>query len=349
MTLLNPDLPSRVPMNAVAALPPASEAGSLGISQLKRTWARAMAVQQGRPLEINKHDRHVDYLVIHACGLGLEQTMDYLGRQKPSFEEFERWIVATTGGIAPAQVARINAAVAGAEYPDDIKRWLAEIEASSPVLIADDLAFWHEHGYVVLHDAVSSASREAAAQAIWDHLGARPNDPESWYQSRDHGIMVQYFQHAAFEANRRSPRIHKAFAQLWGTADLWVTTDRVGFNVPEREGWKFPGPHLHWDVSVKTPIPFGTAGILYLTDTPPEQGALTVVPGFQRWGEDWLKSLPPGTNPRDQDMHALGARPIGGRAGDLIIWHQALPHGASPNRGTRPRMVQYINMFATNI
>jgi len=274
MTLLNPDVSSRGPdraMNSQAALPPASEAGSLGISQLKRLWARAMATQQRRSHAASKHDRHRDYLVIHASGLGLEQTMNYLARQAPSFEEFERWIVATTGGVAPSQIARINAAVAGAEYPDDIKRWLAAIEASSPVLSADDLAFWHEHGYVVLRDAVSSETRDAADAALWDHLGARADDPESWYRSCDHGIMVQYFQHPAFDANRRSPRIHKAFAQLWGSADLWVTTDRVGFNVPEREGRKFPGPHLHWDVSVKTPIPFGTAGILYLTDTPPSK------------------------------------------------------------------------------
>jgi hypothetical protein len=159
--------------------------------------------------------------------------------------------------------------------------------------------------------------------------------------------MVQYFQHPAFATIRRSPRIHKAFAQLWGSADLWATTDRVGFNVPEREGFMFPGPRLHWDVSVKPPIPFGTGGILYLTDTPPEQGAFTLVPGFQRWGEAWLKQLPAGANPRQQDLYALGARAIGGRAGDLIIWHQALPHGASPNRGTQPRMVQYVNMFPT--
>ncbi|MGZ0787900.1 phytanoyl-CoA dioxygenase family protein [Pseudomonas saponiphila] len=33
------------------------------------------------------------------------------------------------------------------------------------------------------------------------------------------------------------------------------------------------------------------------------------------------------------------------KAGDLIIWHHALPHGASPNRGTLPRMVQYINFY----
>jgi hypothetical protein len=336
--------------NLVAtSLAPATETGALGIYQLKRLWSRNMAAQAGRRWPTTLHDRHLDHLVIHASGLGLEQTASFLGQAAPSFEEFERWIVATTGGIAPERVARINAAVAGDDVPLETARRLAAVEASAPVLEASDLVCWQEHGYVVLHDAVTPATCEAAALALWRHLDATPDDPETWYRPNDHGIMVQYFQHPAFEAVRRSPRIHKAFAQLWGTADLWVTTDRVGFNAPEREGFMFPGPRLHWDVSVKTPIPLGTGGILYLTDTPPEQGAFTVVPGFQRWGEAWLKALPRGADPRQQDLYALGPRAIGGRAGDLVIWHQALPHGASPNRGTRPRMVQYVNMFPTRI
>jgi hypothetical protein len=334
---------------AAPSLAPATETGALGIYQLKRMWSRTMAGQQGRASPATPHDRHLDYLVINATGLGLEQTANYLGRTAPSFEEFEHWVIATTGGVSPERVARINAAVAGDDIPQETRRWLDTVAASEPVLSAADLAFWHEHGYVVLNDAVPRATYEAAAQALWDHLEARPDDPETWYTRRNNGIMVQYFQHPAFAAVRRSARIHKAFAQLWGTADLWATTDRVGFNVPERPRWTFPGPRLHWDVSVKMPIPLGTGGILYLTDTPPEQGAFILVPGFQRWGDDWLKGLPPGTNPRQQDLYALSPRAIGGRAGDLIIWHQALPHGASPNRGTRPRMVQYINMFPTRV
>ncbi|MGA2892230.1 MAG: phytanoyl-CoA dioxygenase family protein [Xanthobacteraceae bacterium] len=335
------------PPKTVPTLAPATETGALGLYQLKRLWSRAQAARLGHFSSTTMHDRHLDTLVIHASGLGLEQTAHYLGSAAPTFEEFERWIVSTTGGIAPGRVARINAAVAGDDPPADVARELAAVEAREPVLTNSDLAFFDQHGYVVLHDAVPAATREAAAQALWQHLGARPDDPQTWYRSHDHGIMVQYFQHPAFEAARRSPRIHKAFAQLYGTADLWATTDRVGFNVPEREGFKFPGPHLHWDVSVKTPIPFGTGGILYLTDTPPEQGAFTLVPGFQRWGEAWLNALPPDADPRRQDIYALGPRAIGGRAGDLVIWHQALPHGASPNRGTHPRLVQYINMFPT--
>ncbi len=334
---------------AEPTLAPATETGALGIYHLKRMWSRTMAARQGRFFPTSQHERHLDHLVIHACGLGLEQTASYLGRAAPSFEAFERWLVATNGGVAPEQVARINAAVTGDSMPEPCARWLAAVTASPPVLTAADLAHFDERGYVVLHDAVPKTVREAAAQALCAHLGADPDDPQTWYQRRDHGIMVQYFQHPAFAAIRRSPRIHKAFAQLWGTADLWTTTDRVGFNAPEREDFRFPGPHLHWDVSVKTPIPFGTGGILYLTDTPPEQGAFTLVPGFQRWGEAWLAALPAGADPRRQDLYALGPRAIGGKAGDLVIWHQALPHGASPNRGRRPRLVQYINMFPTRI
>ena len=334
----------RARASAAAPLPSATETGALGVFQLKRAWARQLARRRG-VFDNDQRDFRLDHLVFDALGIGLEQTLQYLGQTGPTFEEFERWIVATTGGVADLQVARVNAAIAGTECPDEINAWLASVEAAEPVLTADDLAFWDEHGYVVVRDAVPAGTREAATQAILDHVGARLDEPESWYGPRGPSIMVQYFQHPAFDANRRSPRLHKAFAQLWGTADLWVSTDRVGFNVPEREGWQFQGPDLHWDVSLHQPMPLGMHGILYLIDTATDQGAFTVVPGFHRRVGDWLAQLPPGADPRTQDMHALGSKPIAGRAGDLVIWHDALPHGASPNRGHMPRIVQYIRMY----
>jgi ectoine hydroxylase-related dioxygenase (phytanoyl-CoA dioxygenase family) len=337
---------SRQSTGAADPLPAATETGLLGVYQLKRAWARQLAKRQGR-FDADPRDFRRDHLVFDALGLGLEQTIQHLGLTAPSFEEFERWILATTGGVAERQVARINAAIADTEYPADIKQWLAAVAAAEPVLSADDLAFWDEHGYVILHDAVPADTREAATQAVLDHIGARLDAPDTWYRPRHRSIMVQYFQHPAFTANRRSARIHKAFAQLWGTADLWVSTDRVGFNAPERPGWPFQGPHLHWDTSLHQPMPLAMHGILYLTDTAAEQGAFTLVPGFQRRVGDWLAQLPQGADPRQQDLYALGPKPIAGRAGDLVIWHDALPHGASPNHGRMPRIVQYIRMYPT--
>jgi ectoine hydroxylase-related dioxygenase (phytanoyl-CoA dioxygenase family) len=154
---------------------------------------------------------------------------------------------------------------------------------------------------------------------------------------------VQLFQHPALEKNRRSARVRNAYEQLWGRKDLWVNTDRAGFNPPETELWKFPGPRLHWDVSLALPIPFGLQGILYLSDTQAHQGAFTLVPGFHNNIESWLGSLPADANPRTQDLYALGTYPVVANAGDFIIWHHALPHGSSPNTSAVPRIVQYIN------
>jgi ectoine hydroxylase-related dioxygenase (phytanoyl-CoA dioxygenase family) len=95
-------------------------------------------------------------------------------------------------------------------------------------------------------------------------------------------------------------------------------------------------------------MPLGLQGILYLTDTAAEQGAFTCVPGFHHRLEQWLADLPPGAEPRQLDRDLLDAAiPIAGRAGDLVIWHHALPHGSRPNRTARPRLVQYISMFPT--
>ncbi len=160
---------------------------------------------------------------------------------------------------------------------------------------------------------------------------------------QDATIWLPIIHHPALDANRRSLRIRKAFAQLWGRNDIWMSVDKGGFNPPETERWKFPGPHLHWDVSLAPPVPFGMQGILYLTDTAADQGAFRCVPGFHRKLNDWLRSLPPEANPREQNLESLGAVPSRGVAGDLIIWRQELPHGSSPNRTAKPRIVQYIS------
>ena len=85
--------------------------------------------------------------------------------------------------------------------------------------------------------------------------------------------------------------------------------------------------------------------MLYLSDTDANQGAFTCVPGFHNRIEAWIRNLPPDADPKQQDLKRMGLRPIAGKAGDLIIWHSALPHGSSPNTADQPRVVQYITMF----
>jgi ectoine hydroxylase-related dioxygenase (phytanoyl-CoA dioxygenase family) len=241
------------------------------------------------------------------------------------------------------ELARLRAALAGETVPSAVGS-LDDVEGLTP----EELAFWDEYGYVVVHDAVEPLHRNAAAKAIYDFLDASPHAPDSWY-GRKFGvsIWVPLLRHPAFLANRRSPRLIKAFAQLWGREDLWATVDQGGLNPPERNGWKFPGPHVHWDVTIAPPHCFGVQGILYLTDTPAEQGAFNCIPGFHRRLDEWLRTLPAGTDPREALTREPGFVPIAGKAGDLVIWHHLLPHGSSPNRGRLPRVAQYIALRPT--
>lgn len=322
-------------------LPPSTDDSWLGVCHLHRFWARTQAQRRGARTPV---EGHLDKLLVHALGLGWEPTLQMLFSSGPDWETFQAWVLANGGEPDPERVARFNADLRGEPLPPATDAALRAVEAMPPVLGTEDLARWQDLGFVVLDQAAPAGDIHAAAQALWRHLGAAPENPESWYRADTNGIMVQLFRHPALDRIHASARIHKAFAQLWGSADLWMSTDRCGFNVPVRRDRPFPGPDLHWDVSLHLPVPFATQGILYLEDTPPEQGALTLVPGFQRRLPDWLASLPPGADPRRQDLHALGSIPVGGRAGDLVIWHQALPHGSRPNLGSRPRLVHYLDM-----
>jgi hypothetical protein len=313
----------------------------VGVPQLERLWSRIVAQRAGETTGAEHGaEWSTDTTVLRGLGLGLHETIAYL-YQMPSFDEFERWVLERNGGaIDERVVARINAAVDGTIARVDASRYDDE-----PGLSAEELAFFDEHGYVVLHDAVTAAQCRDAEDAVWEFLGMDREEPATWYgQPHGHSIWVPLLRHPALWANRRSKRVARAFSQLWQRDDLFVTVDQVGFNPPETRSWRFPGPHLHWDASFVIPMPFGVQGILYLTDTAAHQGAFTCVPGFHRRIESWLAELPRGADPQKQDLRALGAIPVAGHAGDLIIWHHALPHGSSPNRATRPRIVQYVAM-----
>lgn len=325
---------------------PSTEAGRLGVLHLKRYWEKHYLKTTKLSQETFPEEWKIDITLLAVLGLGLEQTLKYLYQHSPDFDEFENWVLQVNNGqLSASKINEFN------EYILTRNSTYKPATAGNDVLTAADIEFWNNNGYVIIREAVPLKDCESAIEAIRDFIGIDLNDPATWYQPHParQGIMVQLFQHPALEKNRQSPKIRAAYEQLWNRKDLWVNTDRAGFNPPETKDWQFPGPHLHWDVSLQLPIPFGLQGILYLSDTKANQGAFTLVPGFQNRVEAWLSSLPAGANPRTQDIHALGSMPVVANAGDFIIWHQALPHGSSPNTSSLPRIVQYINYAPLDI
>ena len=246
--------------------------GDVTVPHLQRLWSRTCANKPGNQ-PFDPVEAAADKIAIYGLGLGLYETLQFLHGKRPDFDAFQDWILARNGGaVDPARIAWVNDRIrrladdgaAGIVEQAPVDPVPLEPALGEPALGADDLAFWDEQGYVVLREAVPRAAALAAERAVWDFVGARPDDPDTWYCNADgHTIMVPLVHHPAFDANRRSSRIHAAYAQLLGTDDLVVTVDRGGFNPPERANWRFPGPHLHWDTSLTQPIPLSIQGVLY--------------------------------------------------------------------------------------
>ncbi len=254
-------------------------------------------------------------------GIGMEETLQFLYFNQLNTQGFEDWI---DKNKRIAQNENIE------HFPD--------------VLSQEDLEFWNKNGYIVLKNAISKEDCAETQNAILNYLEASLDNPDSWYKHHEakEGLMVLFTKHPTLDKNRASLTIQKAYQQLYETDKIYQVIDKVSFNPPENDSYKFRGSSLHWDVSLQLPIPFKLQGLLYLTDVKQDSGAFHCVPGFHHQIESWMKSLPQKANPRDIAIQDLKPIPVLGNAGDFVIWHQGLPHCATPNTSNLPRMVQYM-------
>lgn len=261
---------------------------------------------------------------LYRLGISMEDTLQFLYFEQPDFESFKIW-------INDKQKIKAN----------------DEDHFTDEVLSEKDLQFWKENGYVIVKNAISKKDCEDTQQAIWDFLKMDPNKKETWYNRHEDqkGLMLNFSDHETLNKNRFSPRIKKAYQQLYNSTKIYKTIDKVSFNPPETEEFTFLGSPLHWDISLKQPITFGFQGLLYLTDCGIDDGAFHCVAGFHNKIKDWLDDLEPNVNPRDKAIETLQPIAILANAGDFIIWDNRLPHCATPNKGVSPRMVQYLTYF----
>ncbi|MRX41797.1 phytanoyl-CoA dioxygenase [Flavobacterium sp. LC2016-23] len=290
---------------------------------LEKLWKRTVQpISISAAADTQTWDEEIKTL--YQLGISMEDTLQFLYFEKPDFETFKTWITAKKKN----------------------ENNLSE-DSKDEVLSEQDLEFWNENGYVIIKNAISKGDCEDTQQAIWDFLKMDPDKKETWYNRHENqkGLMLNFSDHETLNRNRFSARIKKAYEQLYGTTQIYKTIDKVSFNPPETNDFTFLGSPLHWDTSLKQPIPFGLQGLLYLTDCGIDDGAFHCVPGFHNQIREWLESLAPNENPREKAIQNLQPKPIIGNAGDFIIWNNTLPHCASPNRGKSPRMVQYLTYF----
>jgi hypothetical protein len=222
------------------------------------------------------------------------------------------------------------------------------------LLSEDDWKFWIENGYIVIKNAVPKEQVGVLANFLWEFEEKDPNDMNTWYtppraemlmKELTNTGMVEVYNHQYLWDNRQYPKVHEAFADIWGTEKLWVTIDRANLNLPIRPGYEYKG-FIHWDYDPETK-PQNVQGVLALADqTDENMGGFQCVPELYRTYDTWKLTQPDDRDHFKPDVSGFEVVKVKMNAGDLLIFNSTQPHGIRPNTsGNKVRLAQYISMM----
>ncbi len=222
------------------------------------------------------------------------------------------------------------------------------------ILSEEDWAFWKHNGYVIIKNAVPKEQVKQTADFLWEFDEKDAGNPETWYalpraemqmKELTNTGMVEVYNHQTLWNNRQMPKVHAAFADIWGTEKLWCTIDRANLNFPIRPGFDYKG-FIHWDYDPETK-PQNVQGVLALADqTDESMGGFQCIPELFRNYDTWKLTQPEDRNHFKPDTTGLQLEKIMMEAGDLLIFNSTEPHGIRPNYSKdKVRIAQYISMM----
>ena len=97
-------------------------AGPLKAIHLPRLWLKLTLSAAGKlPEGYDECGAGFDAMTISALGLSRDSVMEFVKSTKPTYIQFEEWVVAQNGGrIDPAKVEAHNAAIRGYNHSDEL-------------------------------------------------------------------------------------------------------------------------------------------------------------------------------------------------------------------------------------
>jgi len=223
------------------------------------------------------------------------------------------------------------------------------------VLSEEDWAFWRHNGYVVIRQAAELDKVARLEQLMWEFEELDPADPSTWYPPAKSLLkktelsfnagMIELYHHQYLWDTRQTQRIHDAFADVWGTHKLWVSIDRMNFNLPPEPGFEFKS-FMHWDYDPDTD-PQNVQGVLSISDqTDEEVGGFICIPELFRNYDAWRRDQPANWDWYRPDVAALEKVRVPLQKGDLLIFNSKLCHGIRQNTSKdKVRLAQYISMM----
>lgn len=303
-------------------------------------YAHHQGIKTGKPTTDGKEFSTIENIWMSCYGLGKFETYQFIYNKCNSIEDLEEWMIRLKGENQVRKSATVfEQWTKGNAIRQDT------VNPERAILSEDQWQSWKEQGYIKVSNLVDEQLCDAVSRLICTRLGVDLSRPETWYNNHPewHGLMLQVYQDESINAIRTLPCILRLFTELYGTSNIIANTEKVSFNPPESATWKFRHNILHWDIDFAKPDLQYIQGLVYLNDVPENRGPLTLVPGFHRQFEDWMKKYPDPDEAQQVIQSALTGIPIPGKKGDIVLWLQTLPHKASTNYSDLPRFVQYIS------
>ncbi|MBW1598367.1 phytanoyl-CoA dioxygenase family protein [Streptomyces sp. JJ38] len=233
-----------------------------------------------------------------------------------------------------------------------------QVTKTGTALSQDEVdTFWTE-GYLVVREVLTRAEARHFSQLVMDLLPRDLSIPDHWeaFDGRFkpfHTPGNQTFDTPAFIPLFQNERLYEIVAQLLQSPRLLVRDGSLAITL------RNDTPHetelsqdLHLDPAVPedvdefllTPEEVEIGGCFYFTDVEPGGGAIHVVPGGHRMVEAEATSVPRGRQLHDKwrNIPHLKSVEVTGSAGDFVLMHHLMPHAASHNRRSAPRVAQFL-------
>jgi hypothetical protein len=108
--------------STVVPLISSGTAGPLGAIHLPRLWLKLSLASIGSlPESYDECGAGFDAMTLNALNLDRQKTIDFVRRNKPTYMEFEDWVVAN-GKTDKDTIERHNAAIRGYNHGDELAR-----------------------------------------------------------------------------------------------------------------------------------------------------------------------------------------------------------------------------------
>lgn len=123
----------------IVPLTSSGTAGPLGAVHLPRLWEKLTLYNAG--VLADGYDycgKGFDQMTLDGLGLDKQSTLDYVKTKKPTYMQFEQWVIDQKGGsIAPETIKKHNDAIFGYHHADDLASTMRNASGLKNASVAD--------------------------------------------------------------------------------------------------------------------------------------------------------------------------------------------------------------------